>query len=403
MIAAAETRLQPSPGEARRVAAGELTASGMGSNVTYVLGSVPTQLSLKSPHGALAESIESCSAAYSVSDKLLKPGMDFGPFRLLRRLGQGAQGNVWKAKRLGPNVEIVALKILNPSLVKHAHRLAQFRREAERGARLDGPSLLQVFEFGEVNQIPYMSMPFVEGTTLQQVIKARRDFLNGRPYQRSHRFVEAEETAYLLSMVRIMAKAARGLDRVHASRVVHRDIKPANILLDRQHACGVYLCDLGLGRDLEIATVEQMRDGAGTPIYMAPERLLKAPANEILCDIYSLGVTLFESLTLERPWEVPSGMPLACLSGFLVRTPPRQLREARPDLPEDLELIIARALSRNPQQRQNSAIELAGDLERCLVRWSFRERRTNVEGAHRGFPARHEQPRARRANLMTRD
>ena len=106
---------------------------------------------------------------------------------------------------------------------------------------------------------------------------------------------------------RILSRAARALAQLHAGRVVHRDIKPANILIDVRRGGRVYLCDLGLGRDLEVATIEQMRDGAGTPMYMAPERLLRAPADEILCDLYSLGVTLFEALTLDRPFAVPDG------------------------------------------------------------------------------------------------
>ena len=389
MIAATQLKVQTPARELQRPPLGDLCPSGLGSNVTYVLGTAATQISTKSPQSPLSEVIEKNLAPSSLRDCLLRPGMDFGPFRLLRRLGQGAQGDVWKAKRLEPFIEVVALKILNPGLVKQANRLAQFRREAERGARLAGPSLLQVFEFGQVDHIPYMSMPFVEGTTLHQVIRGRRAFVRREPFERLHRLMESDELTYLLSMIRIVARAARGLDQVHSHRVVHRDIKPANILIDRQHACGVYLCDLGLGRDLEFATSEQMRDGAGTPMYMAPERLLKAPANEILCDIYSMGVTLFEAVTMERPFLVPPGMPMACLSSFLVRTDPRPLRELRPELPEDLEAIITKAMSKSPQQRQRSAIELANDLDRFLVRWSFRERRTAVDTAHQGLPTTH--------------
>ena len=101
-------------------------------------------------------------------------------------------------------------------------------------------------------------------------------------------------------MAAALAEASRALARAHELRIAHRDVKPANLLLDNRRDGGVYLCDFGLGRDLDVATSEQMRDGAGTPIYMAPERLLMFAADEIKCDIYSMGVTLFEALTARK-------------------------------------------------------------------------------------------------------
>ncbi len=123
-------------------------------------------------------------------------------------------------------------------------------------------------------------------------------------------------------MASALAQAAAALATVHDQRIAHRDIKPANILLDNRPSGGVYLCDFGLGRDLEIATLEQMRDGAGTPMYMAPERLLMKTADEIKCDIYSMGVTLCEALTLEKPFHVPEHVTPLALSGFLAGPSP---------------------------------------------------------------------------------
>jgi len=145
--------------------------------------------------------------------------------------------------------------------------------------------------------------------------------------------------------------------------VVHRDIKPANILLDSRRRLGVYLCDLGLGRDLEFATPQQMRDGAGTPMYMAPERLLKEPADEILCDLYSLGATLFEFVTLRRPFEPPDGLPMGCLPVYLASTLPRRPRTLNPRVPADLEALILKAMARDPRHRFQSAEEFAAALD----------------------------------------
>ena len=125
-------------------------------------------------------------------------------------------------------------------------------------------------------------------------------------------------------MTRIIAEATRALALAHEQRIAHCDIKPANILLDDRRSDRVYLCDFGLGRDLEIATIEQMRDGAGTPMYMAPERLLRIPADEVRCDIYSMGATLFEALTLERPIEIHDYVTFQALPTFLATAPVRR-------------------------------------------------------------------------------
>jgi eukaryotic-like serine/threonine-protein kinase len=363
-------------------------SSWFSTDVTFVVGPSTTHISAKSP-GQPNQGGDLHSKAAAVLESVLHPGIRFGPFRLIRRLGRGAQGDVWKARRHEPYLDIVALKVLSPALARQPHRLAQFRREAERGTRLVGPSLLQVFEFGEIDGFPYMAMPFVEGTTLQQVIRRRQTYLKGEAVDLVHRLISMEEELYLPTAARVMSKAARALGLVHACHVAHRDVKPANILLDGHRACGVYLCDLGLGRDLEIATSEQMRDGAGTPMYMAPERLLKAPANEILCDLYSLGVTLFETFTLGRPFDPPGELPLACLSAKLASTKPKEPRKLKPDLPADLEAIILKAMARNPRDRHQSAQEVAGELDQFLVRRYSRAGRIIADHAKAGGPSAH--------------
>ena len=139
---------------------------------------------------------------------------------------------------------------------------------------------------------------------------------------------------------------------MHLARVVHRDIKPANILLDRHQPDGVFLCDFGLGRDLDIATPEQLRDGAGTPLYMPPERLLRLCADEILCDVYALGATLYEAVTLVPPVQVPESLPWPAWTTYLATTKPEPPRTLRPDIPDALEMIILRLMARGqPEDR----------------------------------------------------
>jgi serine/threonine-protein kinase len=313
----------------------------------------------------------------------LAPGDRLGGFRLMERLGRGGQGDVWKALRREPVAELVALKVLKPSLARDPARMAQFRREAERGGRLGGPSLLPVYELGTSDGYHFMAMPYVEGITLREVIRARIAHLAGKPTEEFHRLVTLDEPDYLRTMTCLLTDATEALARAHAQRVAHRDIKPANILLDHRRPEGVYLCDFGLGRDLEIATPQQMRDGAGTPMYMAPERLLRATADEIKCDIYSMGVTIFEALTLSRPFQVPEHVTFSALPAFLAGARPKRPGEVRHGFPEDLEAVILGAMERDPARRYDSADRLAADLRRIELRWAFRNGRSPIDGPHK--------------------
>jgi serine/threonine-protein kinase len=307
-------------------------------------------------------------------------GEGLAGYRLVERLGRGGQGDVWKALRREPYVELVALKVLKPSLARDPARMAQFRREAERGGRLAGPSLLRVYELGSFDGYHFMAMPYVEGITLREVIKARAAHLDGQPTDVVHRLIGLDPADYLRSMIRIMADAAEALGRVHAQRIAHRDIKPANILLDNHRPENVYLCDFGLGRDLEIATPQQMRDGAGTPMYMAPERLLRATADEIRCDIYSMGASTFEALTLHRPFQVPEHVTFAALPAFLAAERPRRPGELARGFPEDLEAVLLKAMARDPARRYDSADAMAQDLRRVELRLTFRTGRVPLDG-----------------------
>ena len=127
----------------------------------------------------------------------LAPGDRLGGYRLLERLGRGGQGDVWKAMRREPFAELVALKVLKPSLAHDPARMAQFRREAERGGRLAGPSLLPVYELSAVDGYHFMTMPYVEGITLREVIRARVAHLAGKPTEEVHQLVSLDEPDYL--------------------------------------------------------------------------------------------------------------------------------------------------------------------------------------------------------------
>jgi serine/threonine-protein kinase len=244
--------------------------------------------------------------------------------------------------------------------------MAQFRREAERGIRLMGPALLPVFEVGSSDGYHYMAMPYIEGTALGEVVRSRKAFMRGDEPHQDHWIVSIDEAEYLHAVTKALTKATHALSHVHELRIVHRDVKPANIMIDKNRPSGVYLCDFGLGRDLEVATAEQMRDGAGTPLYMSPERLRRDIADEVLCDIYSMGVTLFETTTLERPFRINDQLPCGAIPGYLAEAVPLRPRNIQADFPSGLEAIICKAMARDPSHRYQSASALAKDLERFL-------------------------------------
>jgi eukaryotic-like serine/threonine-protein kinase len=345
---------------------------GYHQDLTHVLVGTVTRISSNkpTPHGNEIDSRQ--PRGCTVAPRRLKVGHDLGPYRLLEWLGRGGEGDVWKAVRLEHGHEFVALKILRPSLASNPARKAQFRREAERGVGMVGPSLLNVHELNEIDGYHFIAFTYVEATALNEIIRRRHAFVSRGRVEKVHQFVTMTPEEYLGSMACALAKAARALASVHDQRIVHRDIKPANILMDNRCHGKVYLCDFGLGRDLEIATAEQMRDGAGTPVYMAPERLLRFTADEIKCDIYSMGVTLCEALTLKRPFQIPAELPLPALVPFLAGIEPLPARSLAPDFPAELETIIMKAMARDPRQRYESARELASDLDHFASRWSRR-------------------------------
>ena len=303
-----------------------------------------------------------------------------GMYRLIERVGQGRQADVWRAIRGESGAEEVALKVLLAS-ARDPRRRAQLKHEAERGRRLVGPSLLPTYEFGEADGAVFMAMPLVVGCTLAEVLAQRRALREGlTPPSNAHRLAAADDRTYTRDIVNLLAQIARAAAGAHDGRVVHRDIKPGNILVRRDHTEGVYLCDFGLARDLDVATPRQLRDGAGSPLYMAPERLLKQQGDEVRGDVFALGVTLSEALTLVPTVEVPDELHPGLWASFLAAASPRRPSALWPEIPVALESAILRATSRDPARRHPTAGHFADDLERFLAEGDGSVRRSMVLG-----------------------
>jgi serine/threonine protein kinase len=301
--------------------------------------------------------------------------MRLGRYSLIAPLACGRQGEVWKAIQTEPIVDLVALKVLAPQPQFDPGRLARFRREARRGALLDGPTLLPTYEFGIADGIAFFVMPLVDGYPLRDILRQRRACRAGSPPLSLHRLAILPQPRYLEAVALALAQIARALHVAHAMHVAHCDVKPANILLDRHHEHRAYLIDFGMGCDLDDGTPPQWRDRAGTPLYMAPEKLSGDQVDEMRCDLYSLGATLFEAVTLMPPRVVPKTLPQAAWAAYLAGAEPPRPRALQSSLPADLDVIVARAMARDPGRRYPSAVALATNLERFLAGASVEARR----------------------------
>jgi tetratricopeptide (TPR) repeat protein len=260
-------------------------------------------------------------------------------------------GVVYKARQIALN-RVVALKMLAAGPHAGPDLLARFRAEAEAVARLQHPNIVQIYEVGQADGLPFLALEYVEGGALTQ--KA-----GGRPQPAR----EAAQTVLPL---------ARALHLAHERGVLHRDLKPANVLLGPEGM--VKITDFGLAKQLEGQGLTRTGEIMGTPSYMAPEQASGAvkrlgPA----VDVYALGAVLYELLTGRPPFlaESPVETVVQVLSSEPV--PPRRLQ---PKVPHDLETICLKCLHKEPKKRYPSAAALADDLEHFLQGEPIRARPT---------------------------
>ncbi|MCB9913550.1 MAG: SUMF1/EgtB/PvdO family nonheme iron enzyme [Planctomycetes bacterium] len=288
----------------------------------------------------------------------------FGHFQLLRELGRGAQGIVWLAEDTVLRRH-VALKMLSNAGLQSELIRERFRREAEVASRLEHPGICGVHAVGEVDGVPYIAMQFVRGQTLADLLDKAR----ATDSSASDAAPENDSTITSLTgkdaisdVLRLIERAARALHAAHEAGLVHRDIKPANLMITPEgHPV---ILDFGLARDLEDVDSNLTETGAilGTPAYMAAEQL-RGRRDEIdrRTDVYALGVTLFEALTLRRPFEAESFEQFYQL---ILNGTPLSPRKLNPRIPPDLGTVVEVAIERDRARRYASALELAEDLRR---------------------------------------
>ncbi len=269
-----------------------------------------------------------------------------GEFRVVRELGRGGMGVVYEAFQESLD-RTVALKVIPHHGVLDERRLRRFRREAQAVARLHHTNIVPIFGVGESEGVPYYAMQYIRGIGLDKLLDSWRA---SPPRQGLARWRMAAN---------IGVQAADALQYAHEQGILHRDIKPANLLIDAHEA--VWVTDFGLAKLAGREDLTASGDVIGTLRYLAPEALQGESGPQ--GDVYSLGLTLYELLTLSPAFgdSAPSELLRRVSEGRPTR--PRRLE---PGIPRDLETIVLKAIARESDQRYPNAGALAEDLRRYL-------------------------------------
>lgn len=265
-----------------------------------------------------------------------------GRYLIKAELKQGGMSAVYLAH--DPLFERdVAVKLLPQEMLDKPTLRARFDREARIVAALDHPAIVPVYDFGEKEEQPYIVLRFMLGGSLE-------DRLHQGPLT-------------LRETVQVMQRLALALDEVHNKGIVHRDLKPSNILFDQRQEA--FISDFGIVRlNLAGARLTSTGDAIGTPAYMSPEQIRGDRMLDGRSDIYALGVILFEMLAGKHPYDTQTPMGVA-VKHITAPVPP--IHHFQPDLPPEIQLILSRAMAKEPDERYQTAKEMAEALQRVLA------------------------------------
>ncbi len=275
------------------------------------------------------------------------PWEQLGEFRLVRKLGEGGMGVVFLAEQesLG---RLVALKILRPDLSASSNAAIRFEREAHAIARMNHPHIVKVIAFGEDQGVNFLAMELAPGKDLDELLQELAD---------------RGETIDIPRVLRWCADLADALHSAHEQGVIHRDVKPSNVRITPDDRA--MLLDFGVARELESNQATLTRSFLGSPAYMAPEQIAaKGGKVDARTDVYALGITMYQCLTGALPFRRET---LEEVFHDVLVEPPAAPRKARPELSNDVETVILKAIDKEPEQRFVDAAAFARDLRALLM------------------------------------
>ncbi|MGG2199559.1 Stk1 family PASTA domain-containing Ser/Thr kinase [Paenibacillus validus] len=264
-----------------------------------------------------------------------------GRYEILERVGGGGMAIVYKGLDILLHRH-VAVKVLRQQYVHDEEFIQRFRREAQAAASLSHPNVVSIYDVGQEEDVHYIVMEYIEGTTLNDLIKTRAP-------------LQVEEAVHIAGQI------CDALDHAHHNQIIHRDIKPHNILIGKNGR--VKVTDFGIARAVTSSTITQTGSVVGSVHYFSPEHAKGTPTGE-QSDLYSLGIVMYQMLTGRLPFlgESPISVALKHLQEDV-----EEPRKVNPLIPQSVENVILRAMRKSTTERYRSAKEMLGDLESCLL------------------------------------
>lgn len=266
-------------------------------------------------------------------------------YEMFESIGEGGMGKVIRARDKVLD-RIVALKLLNQNLFKTPEEIENFRKEARLAARLSHPNIVTIYDFGKINNNYFISMEYIEGTTLEKVLHPLVNFI---PH------FDLKEIVYFSTNL------LKAIYYAHNRDIIHRDIKPKNIMVTSDGKFKIV--DFGLAALRKNQSLLTIDGREGTPLYMSPEQIQVKPIDN-RADIYSFGVTLYETITRKVPFDGKDREQVYL--GHLVSPPPSILNQ-RSDIPEELEKIVMKCLEKEPNNRYQSAGDIIEDFKKLKI------------------------------------
>jgi WD40 repeat protein/serine/threonine protein kinase len=371
---------------------------------------------LVADHPTIADRLRACLAslhlveraadAFPPSDAGLNQGVtekQLGDYRIVREVGRGGMGIVYEAEQISLGRR-VALNVLPFAAALDDKRLQRFKQEAQAAAQLHHTNIVPVFGVGCERGVHFYAMQYIDGQSLAAVLRELRQFAGIKepvtdpadprvqpdighaptPASAGSTLAELQAAlvterstrtpAYHRTVTRLGVQAAEALEYAHQTGIIHRDIKPANLLVDGKG--NLWITDFGLARFQTDTALTMSGDLLGTMRYMSPEQALgRRGLVDERTDIYSLGATLYELLALRPVFPSQDRQELL---HQIEKDEPVPLRRQNAAMPIELETIVSKALSKEPQERYATAQELADDLRRFLEHKPIQAKRPSL-------------------------